>query len=583
MAQGTLKDAIFYASKNPTSDFAKQLATQIKAGTHDTLAQQMGIDLTPVKQSSIGDSPVAPVITPPNLMNNVIKPIGDKLAQGEVNTAKALYERGKNLLADTQESGQADQAKPIIDKVLGATSFAAKRGIETIAGGVGDIFTNMIAPFIPQRVKDVYKEETNIALNDIKTAWNTPGSTPESEAGRQKLLSFISNVTEKAKGNPEATKIITDSLEQALEISTLGAGGAVEAPIKRKVASGLETLVDGVNATRNAAGELIANVKSKVAPALEQRAVNVAQKTAQESIDEVNTILNPSGYFSPTEKALALKQGNIVQKGKGVFAKEVVKPPVTPQTEVIQELVTNGKVSSKNLPSKNIAALNQEARIAESNITELVNTPALNKPFTQNTINNVFEAVVNTAKKDLTFVAKSTEERAYQEVLNVAREEIKKQAYNNAGLRTAIKAFNARMERILGSDIYSGASESVGNARLQAAKDMRTKLNEFLANNLESPTIKKNPVLANTKVVNTMPSSAEYATGKIQGGPLYQAQLRREAQLLNARDEIAFRASKNIDKTKLALWLKNHPVAKRGVYYGGSAIVGGTILQELGF
>lgn len=56
--QGTLKDAIQYASQNPTSDFAVKLATQIKSGMFDTQAKSLGLNLTPIKQSSIGKNPV---------------------------------------------------------------------------------------------------------------------------------------------------------------------------------------------------------------------------------------------------------------------------------------------------------------------------------------------------------------------------------------------------------------------------------------------------------------------------------------------------------------------------------------------
>ena len=50
MAQGNLKQALEYASKNPTSDFALKLASMVNTGKLDTEAQKFGIDLAPIKQ-----------------------------------------------------------------------------------------------------------------------------------------------------------------------------------------------------------------------------------------------------------------------------------------------------------------------------------------------------------------------------------------------------------------------------------------------------------------------------------------------------------------------------------------------------
>jgi hypothetical protein len=49
MAQGNLQDAINYARQNPTSDFAQQLGNIVMSGQADAEAQQLGIDLTPIK------------------------------------------------------------------------------------------------------------------------------------------------------------------------------------------------------------------------------------------------------------------------------------------------------------------------------------------------------------------------------------------------------------------------------------------------------------------------------------------------------------------------------------------------------
>jgi len=45
----TLKEAIQYASQNPSSQFAKFLEARVMSGQADVEAQNEGIDLTPIK------------------------------------------------------------------------------------------------------------------------------------------------------------------------------------------------------------------------------------------------------------------------------------------------------------------------------------------------------------------------------------------------------------------------------------------------------------------------------------------------------------------------------------------------------
>lgn len=361
----------------------------------------------------------------------------------------------------------------------------------------------------------------------------------------------------------------TDVLPSGMTSKSIQAGFAEKVP---KVISGemtpLEATAGAVGETVGGAvdvlgaGGLVEKAGTKIATlaeqALETRRLASLTNNFSTSINEAKNVLNPSKYYSPSEKSIALQKGNVEISGKGPFTKEKIIQPTTQQTETIAELVNNGKVSSKNLPSQNIQAIQQESRAIDAGIDELVSRPELNKPYNGNTIAKVYDNVFNSAKKELVFVPDSTEQKAYQAVIDVAKEEIAKQSFNMAGLRKGIKAFNVRMQRILGSDIYSGASESVGNARVTAAKDVRTALNNFLADNLEAP------------------------RGTIQGGELYKSQIKKEAQLLNAVDEIAYRASKTVGKSTIQQFIKKHPVVVKGVATATAGYVGYDILKELG-
>lgn len=332
------------------------------------------------------------------------------------------------------------------------------------------------------------------------------------------------------------------------------------------------------------------NVTTKLAPIIKNTASDVASNVSStidsvkntisppspipgssqafdNSIAEAKKIVNPTSTYTPSEKETAYLKGNVEIKGKGLLKKEVINPPTTPQTEALAKMVDEGKISSKKLPSENIQAINQEVARTEGGINEIVNKPELNKPFTKATINKALDNIPKTAKDNLTFVSDSVEQKAYQQVIDLAKQEVLKNPLNSSGLRTSIKAFNARMAKILGNDIYGSNAESIGNARLQAVKDTRAGLNDFLGNNLESPTIKKS-AFANTKTVNKLPAKSTFEYGKTEGGSIYKAQLQKEAQLLNARDEIAYRNRGTIGKTKIQKIMKANPVATKIIKTG---------------
>lgn len=308
-----------------------------------------------------------------------------------------------------------------------------------------------------------------------------------------------------------------------------------------------------------------------------------AAKTAQlgrfsRNVDEVQKVLNPAGKYTPTEAEGLLARGKTQTRGRGIFKRDVPTTKPTQQQETLAQLVSEKKISSKNTPGENIVAIRREARIKDRDIDEIISRPELNKPFNGNTLNKVFEKVQTSAKENLTFVSETTEEKAYNEVLRIARQEISKHPYNNAGLRQGIKAFNKRMETILGKNIYSGAAESVGKARIEAAKDVRTALNDFLADNLITPP-QGGRFPSGVKMGDKSVGGQFGEKSRVTAGEIYRMILREEAHLLSAADDIAYRGRTVFNKSRFKRFtgsatgrlLKTVGLGA----LGGGAIVGG--------
>lgn len=408
-----------------------------------------------------------------------------------------------------------------------------------------------------------------------------------------KSASYLAPAGKAAKtiGNLAKGKVLRSTVEGATTgalggaLQGFGQGAQEENPTDSKILKGttLGALTGALaGGTIGLAGSSLAN---RAAQKLE-REISPTNKAFSAKIDEAKKIVNPGEYYTPTERKLAYAQGNVEVQGRGPFKREVVNPKPTTEHEILTSLIDQGKISSKNAPSQNIRAIQQEARKFDSNIDEIVNRPELNKPFNKSMLKKVFDGVENSAKKDLIFVSDSVEERAYKAVMDVAKEEIAQNPLNNSGLRRSIKNFNARMQKILGQEIYGDGSESIANARIQAAKDMRKALNSFLADNLESPTIKPDKKLASQYVVNKLPAKSSYETGRLSAGPLYRSQLQQEAQLLNAADEIAYRASrKDFGKSGLSKFLgtpKGKLLTKvlGGTAIGGAGVATGSMISE---
>lgn len=122
MAQGDLRQALQYAAKNPDSDFAKQLTQYIQSGQADEQAQQLGINLEPIKARAGGSNEVTPepVTTEPERRIGGLT--GDERRATTVDVLKGF---GKGAISTLQNIG-----KPVTDR-LGRAMGILKEGEET--------------------------------------------------------------------------------------------------------------------------------------------------------------------------------------------------------------------------------------------------------------------------------------------------------------------------------------------------------------------------------------------------------------------------------------------------------------------
>lgn len=488
----------------------------------------------------------------------------------DINPLGEAYNNNVQGFKDTVQEG-ADRLNST-DNPIKKVGIAAETGLRTAAKGVETLFQ----PLTTATQGMVSSLADHISNNPtIQKIAQTHGVSAALDAASGTGDAY----TTWAKEHPNASKDVESGIQVALALT---GGEELNKPVSEAFSDAVKGAVDTgkkIAKPLQAGAEFVTDQASKIDPRLGGSAFdNTVSKLDATSFDngisEAQKIQNPSGKYSPKEIEQAYREGNVETKGNGLFKRDVVTPKPTSQDEALSELVNEGRISSSNTPSENIQTIRQEARRFDANIDDIVNRPELNKPFTEATINKNLKEVNNSAKDKYLFTSGSSEEKAYDTVLETFKKTLKENPFNNSGLRKTIKAFNSKMEQALGTRVYD---ENIQNVRVQAAKDVRSAANNFLADNLESPPIKANKELANSKVVNTLPSKSQYEMGKAEGGSIYRQQLRREAQLLNAADDIAYKARTGIvGKTKLQQkatgFAKKHP-------YATSAILGGSAAE----
>ncbi len=289
-----------------------------------------------------------------------------------------------------------------------------------------------------------------------------------------------------------------------------------------------------------------------------KRAETTAVENAPKTVEKV---MNPLEKYSAKEGRTAYNGEAIQQKGWGPFKRDVLTPSNTGQQDVLEQMAKEGKIKGGNLPGENLNAINQEARITHAERRQiLTDNPKLNNPHTNNEFQKAQSESINRAAKERAFEKGSSEENTYKDVFNIFNEEKANHPNSNIGLSDATEAFNKRMEGILGNKIYqdtvTGGLNTKGQVALQAAQDARKTAYDFIANKLN-----KTPGL----------------NAKNTAGDLFTSKLQKEAQLLNAREQLKYKAGSIFNKSKGELWLKAHPktinVAKKTAI--GAAAVGG--------
>jgi len=456
-------------------------------------AQPAGLTLQQLLAQQKNPIPTQPAPTPQDAVRagaSGFKDISNKIVEGETNTVNALNTRGKDIFnrvttagAEAQKSGAT-----VPERILGAVSTGAKETIGGIAGGVGDILTNMISPFVPQGVKDTGSD----MINELKTKWNTkPDATkdPQGAETYDKLHGLLNSLSEVSKNNPQTSGIIKDAITQAFNIASLAAGGEGEAAVKPII----NTLKNTGEGLLNKTGQVVSDVGTKVA----DTASNIAEKTglkASGAIDETKLPFSPKEIDSslkPSQvkpsKALKAVQATedtmnkaerlqAIEEGRVQTTKLGGKKLTPSETEVRASQILDGKVTGN--PVKDIKAIKNEIATRGVEAERYLEQNA--KPITNADHFNAFESKRVEASKYLT----DSELKAYDEQVKMFSKQLPgRGVYDTNTYYKALKDYESNVADKLprGKEALLDPT-GVANAKIRAASDVRKVVRDMIGN-----------------------------------------------------------------------------------------------------
>lgn len=228
----SLKEALQYASQNPTSDFANKLKLHIQSGASDVEAQQSGIDLTPIKQSVSTASENKPTFVS-NLKGAFTEGLS-KIKSGFQTTQKGAINKDLTQGATEQVRGALGMASGAISTAFSPLTATVQTGLQktgidkpisNVVTGISDKIANI--PSLQKFAMENPNAEEVISdlINVIGIAY-----APQTAKG-------VSKITQPVVGEilQKGGQLLQTGTEDAIKASKLAGIQKILQPVESKV------------------------------------------------------------------------------------------------------------------------------------------------------------------------------------------------------------------------------------------------------------------------------------------------------------------------------------------------------------
>ncbi len=370
----------------------------------------------------------------------------------------AVVDTGKNIAKTISEGADKFGAIPqdthgeFIEKPLSLLSTAGHVAGD-VAGGVGDIFSRLLSPLVPQEIKDKAPEASN-AIGEWLNK-NIPG---------------MSTVSDYVSKNPDVLKGLTD----VINTLSLYGGGKVAPEVAGAVKTGAEAITPTLEKGVTSATDLANAAKEKVigTPA------EIADKNLQKLVEETSGVADKKARISALENT-----GATTKEGKPLAGTEqslLGGIKTTADSMALERAKSvEGIIKPGASPVENLTNINREiSRISEKEIG-----PALEKAGNVTPISDkapgwssIVQRMKDIEKPDI-IKADSTLNKTYDLVRNRMIEQIQKQPPTVKGLWDARKAFDQVVKDQFGDVAFNSEKNT---AIKRAISDMRRTVNNII-------------------------------------------------------------------------------------------------------
>lgn len=534
----TLKEAIQYASQNPTSQFAKFLEARVMSGQADIEAQQEGIDLTPIKRTlkAKGTEASSIIAKEKAVTGNQFK---------EAEKPQTFLGKARNFAAKIVGGGEVARGAGL---ALAAPSV--QRNIDETIDNLTSQQTQIIKELREKRAKgeDTTALTTALKLNrdELEKIADTASDFADTMPNTKQVVGSAARLAGTAVGGTIAKQAMgltgagtattiaggvargvgAGAITGAVEGAIQGAGIAAEAdlPTSELISSGVLGAIGGA-LTGGAIGGATGGIQGGLA-ARKIRIENFSKQLAQEPMTK-------------KAKIEALTQGRL--KDPGLFKKAEI---ALSNRDLKLSDAIDDVVSPKATIGENIDAIRLKVNRTNAGVEDYITQ---NKtPFNMKQL----KSKLIDGKSDLEFIftSDSNAEKTYNAVSNALMKEVK--SGDTLGLFKARQSFD-KLPAVQKELQRNTLGE---NTRKEIVLQVRKMANEFIASTLP----KDNP---------------------------YRANMLQEHYMLEALSNIAEKSQNIVGKNKLQIITEKYPILKwlvggvaTGIAGGAGIGVGGALI-----
>lgn len=512
-----IREAFEYASKNPNSDFAKNLSQLAKSGALNQEAKKYGVDLTPFQPvEAIIEQPKKTIIekvTDFTGGKEIAQGLGQKLARTDVNIPFIAKGNTEKMLEETQaqqigiqtqllekikqnktqglDTSRLENALAMITEDIQSTGQGAEKLLnpnqltnKQVIGDALQLGTTIVgAGALPSAGKNIVAAETfkQGAIQGLKTGAITGAGFGASTGASQGL-----------QGDKDLKGVAIDTLKG-------GVTGAVAGGVLGSLTGGISGAIKGRDATK------LVKQEKNVLDAITPNTKNLSNKEYTKLLDQQRitpkTGTKGSQYIlSESEKQTALKYPNLLTK----------KDPVKNYTAIVDEIAKQDEDVGTFLKTNN----------GIFNSGELKNS--IKKSLADITDISIDEKVINKNKQKLIDNFIKGLDKNDMESLWRARKEFDKQIE---------KSFN-------------------GSPALQdkIKREFRNSVQDFIADRTPDE--------------------------------VYKTSMKEMSNLFKLKDLVKRKALTEKGQSAIKLWMRENPIKTKIIGIGAPALVGGAVLLD---